>query len=111
MVCAADAAERLRHEFGLLQSMGVECEWWNEERVAAAHGAAAGFVAGIYFPRDGIIDSSKYAQALVAAAVKLDALEVGPRIHTHTRTHTHTHTIQSVHSSSLARFGSTRLRW
>lgn len=74
MVCEADRSERLRQEFNFLQSLGCPCEWWDEERVIAAHGASAGYVAGIWFPQDARIDSVSFAKSLLDAALKTGSL-------------------------------------
>jgi hypothetical protein len=45
------------------------CSYGELHQVEAAHGAKAGFVAGIFFPMDAVIDSASYARALVNAAI------------------------------------------
>ena len=74
MVCEADRSERLRQEFDFLQKLDCTCEWWGEERVVAAHGSSAGYVAGIWFPQDARIDSVTFAKSLVDAALKTGSL-------------------------------------
>ncbi len=74
MVCEADRVERLRVEYDELQRLGCPCEWWGKDRVVAAHGDAAKFVAGIWFADDARIDSSTYARQLIEAAAKTGAL-------------------------------------
>lgn len=74
MVCEADRVERLRAEYDELQRLGCSCEWWGKDRVVAAHGEAAKFVAGIWFAGDARIDSSTYAQTLLESAGKCGAL-------------------------------------
>jgi len=74
MVCEADRVERLRAEYDELQRLGCPCEWWGKDRVVAAHGDAARFVAGIWFAQDARIDSSTYARQLLASAAKSGAL-------------------------------------
>jgi len=64
---AASSAE-LREEYALLKRFGADVELWEKERVTAAHGSAAGFTVGIFFPQDAVIDSPAYARALLAAA-------------------------------------------
>eukprot|EP00300_Choanocystis_sp_HF-7_P043148 c9756_g1_i1.p1 GENE.c9756_g1_i1~~c9756_g1_i1.p1 ORF type:complete len:302 (+),score=30.51 c9756_g1_i1:501-1406(+) len=66
MVCPPEDTEAMRREFEKLQELGCECEWWDTPQVVAAHGKAAGFSHGIFFPKDGIIDSTVYARALLA---------------------------------------------
>jgi len=68
MVCEPERVQRLRQEFDTLQRLGCACEWWDRDRVVAAHGAAANFVAGIWFANDARIDSVSYARALLDAA-------------------------------------------
>lgn len=68
MVCEPERVQRLRQEFDDLQRLGCACEWWDRDRVVAAHGAAANFVAGIWFAGDARIDSVSYARALLEAA-------------------------------------------
>ena len=74
MVCEADSVERLRIEYDTLQRLGCSCEWWGKDRVDAAHGAAAKFVAGIWFAEDSRIDSATYARVLLETAAKSGAL-------------------------------------
>ena len=76
MVCEADRVDRLRAEHESLQRLGCPCEWWERDRVIAAHGEAAKFVAGICFPDDLRIDSSTYARRLLEAAAQSGALAV-----------------------------------
>ena len=76
MVCESDRAPRLRQEFEFLQKLDCPCEWWDKERVIDAHGANAGFVAGIWFPQDARIDSVSYAQVLLKAAEQEGSLEL-----------------------------------
>jgi len=76
MVCQADRVERLRAEFNTLQQLGCPCEWWEEDRVVAAHGKAAKFTAGIWFAEDARIDSSTYARSLLDAAAESGALRL-----------------------------------
>ncbi len=78
MVCPQEDVPKLREEFDHLQRMHVACEWWDEAKVLAAQGKAAGFVAGIYFPRDAVIDSTAYAQSLLKLAVSRGALTLVP---------------------------------
>ena len=50
----------LWEEYNLLKKLNApSIEWMNEDAVANEHGAAAGFVAGIKFPHDAIVNSSK----------------------------------------------------
>lgn len=74
MVCEDDRVGRLRSEYDELQRLGCSCEWWEKDRVLAAHGEAAKFVAGIWFAEDARIDSSAYARQLLEAAAKSGAL-------------------------------------
>ena len=74
MVCEADRVERLRVEYDTLQRLECPCEWWGKDRVEAAHGAAAKFVAGIWFSADTRIDSATYARMLLESAAKSGAL-------------------------------------
>jgi len=76
MVCEADKVERLRREFDYLRRLGCDCEWWDKDRVVDAHGEAASFVAGIWFPGDARIDSASYARALLDAASKMGAVKL-----------------------------------
>ena len=74
MVCGADRVGRLRTEYDTLQRLGCPCEWWEKDRVEAAHGAAAKFAAGIWFAGDARIDSATYARTLLDAAASSGAL-------------------------------------
>jgi L-2-hydroxyglutarate oxidase LhgO len=62
-VGGADDRKELRKEYQALKDLGIvdkyNLEWWDEDKVEKQHGVAAGFVAGIYFPDDAIVDSSK----------------------------------------------------
>jgi hypothetical protein len=52
--------DELQAEFSLLTELGAEgIKWMNEQEVVAEHGAVAGFVAGIEFPNDAIVNSSE----------------------------------------------------
>ena len=62
-VSDADGVEGLEEEFRLLRELGCDdCELWDKSRVEQEHGSAAGFVRGIYFPNDAVLDSHSYAQ-------------------------------------------------
>ncbi len=74
MVCEDDRVGRLRSEYDELQRLGCPCEWWEKDRVVAAHGEAAKFVAGIWFAEDARIDSSTYARQLLEVVAKSGAL-------------------------------------
>ena len=74
MVCEADRVERLRMEYDTLRRLECPCEWWDRDRVVAAHGAAAKFAAGIWFAGDARIDSATYARILLDAAAASGAL-------------------------------------
>ena len=75
MVCSEVEVEELKEEYEILKKGGFECEWWDKNKVDKLHGKAANFHAGIFFPKDGIIDSSTYSQKLVEFATKF-GLEV-----------------------------------
>ncbi len=62
MVCEAKEVEEMRAECLRLQELGCECRWMTAEELRGVPGMAEGFVAGIWFPRDAIIDSTSYAQ-------------------------------------------------
>jgi len=68
MVSGPEGVDNLKNEFHLLQKLHCDCEWWDQDRVVSAHGAAANFTAGIWFANDARIDSVSYAQALLDAA-------------------------------------------
>mmetsp|Transcript_53294 Transcript_53294/g.133791 ORF Transcript_53294/g.133791 Transcript_53294/m.133791 type:complete len:464 (-) Transcript_53294:69-1460(-) len=72
---SADVAE-LQWEYGVLKDVGACVEWMDEEQVVAHHGRPAGFAAGIFFPRDCVINSALYAQCLLDAANATGLLEV-----------------------------------
>lgn len=62
-VCGADDRKELRKEYQTLKDLGIvekyKLKWLNEDEIELQHGVAAGFVAGISFPDDAIVDSSK----------------------------------------------------
>lgn len=62
-VCGADDRKELRKEYQTLKDLGIvakyKLKWLNEDEIEEQHGVAAGFVAGISFPDDAIVDSSK----------------------------------------------------
>ena len=67
MVCEAKDVEEMRAECQRLQELGCECQWMNAAELREVPGTAEGFVAGIWFPRDAIIDSASYAQVRLFA--------------------------------------------
>jgi len=70
MVCESQDVHRLYNEYQHLCRLNiVTCEWWNEDKVNAAHGQAANFKAGIWFPDEARINSTAYARALLDAIV------------------------------------------
>jgi glycine/D-amino acid oxidase-like deaminating enzyme len=75
MLCFEPDLKDFEEEYDLLKKGGYECEWWDKEKVQNIHGTESGFHAGIFFPKDGIIDSSQYAKKLVESA-KNHGLEV-----------------------------------
>ena len=59
-----DGVEGLEEEFRLLLELGCDdIELWDRSRVEQEHGSAAGFVRGIFFPNDAVLDSHAYAKA------------------------------------------------
>jgi len=62
-VAGADDRKELRKEYETLKKLGIvdeyNLQWLNEDEIERQHVVAAGFVAGIYFPGDAIVDSSK----------------------------------------------------
>lgn len=68
MVCESQDVHRLYNEYQHLCRLNiVNCEWWNEDKVNAAHGQAANFKAGIWFPDEARVNSTAYARALLDA--------------------------------------------
>ena len=65
MVCYKDEIEEFENEFKLLKEAGFEVEWYDKKRVDELHGENAGFYAGIFFPKDGVINSMGYTKKLV----------------------------------------------
>lgn len=76
MVAPATDALALRREFDLLTEMGCNVEWLAEDEVVAATGKRSGFVCGLRFPNDAIIDSSAYALSLLNAATRIGDVTV-----------------------------------
>eukprot|EP00039_Didymoeca_costata_P002352 m.59559 g.59559 ORF g.59559 m.59559 type:complete len:445 (+) comp11255_c0_seq2:119-1453(+) len=72
--------ENMKEEFQLLHRLGAEAEveWLDKEATEKALGVDSGFTTGILFPKDAIIDSSTYTQALLKEAQRLSlgSLEV-----------------------------------
>jgi len=59
-VTDSEGVAGLWEEYNLLKKLNAkDIEWMDEDTVASEHGAAAGFVAGIKFPHDAIVNSSK----------------------------------------------------
>ena len=59
-VTDSEGVAGLWEEYNLLKKMNAkDIAWMDEKDVASEHGAAAGFVAGIKFPYDAIVNSSK----------------------------------------------------
>jgi glycine/D-amino acid oxidase-like deaminating enzyme len=64
----ADDEEELQNEFELLQSLGCnDIEWYDEKMLGGVDGCSPDFHCAIFFPSDGVIDSSSYAKGLVRA--------------------------------------------
>jgi glycine/D-amino acid oxidase-like deaminating enzyme len=70
MVCYENEIEEFKEEYKLLKEGGFEVEWWGKEKVENIHGKTANFYAGIFFPKDGIIDSATYAKKLIEYGIK-----------------------------------------
>lgn len=63
--------EALRNEYETLRSLGCEdIEWLETEELLLLPGSSEDFACAIFFPKDAIIDSSLYAKAVLAAAMK-----------------------------------------
>ena len=57
-------------EYRLLHRLGLtDVQLWDKDRVHATRGAGENFIAGLFYPRDAIIDSPAYAQCVLDAAV------------------------------------------
>jgi glycine/D-amino acid oxidase-like deaminating enzyme len=72
-VCHEHELSEFKREFALLKSLvdtETSIEWWDKESVEKEHGSNSGFVAGIYFRNDAVIDSTKYANELLNVAVE-----------------------------------------
>lgn len=72
-VAEAETAADLERDYAILKRFGADCELWDEKKVSQEHGEAAKFTRGIFFPRDAIIHSAAYAQALLEHAGKAKA--------------------------------------
>ena len=59
-VTDSEGVAGLWEEYNLLKKLNAEdIAWMDEKDVSVEHGAASGFVAGIKFPHDAIVNSSK----------------------------------------------------
>jgi len=54
-----DEFDQLRDLLSGLNGVNLGIQWWDHDQVEAVHGPDAGFVAGIFFPKDAIVDSSQ----------------------------------------------------
>jgi len=65
-VTDSEGVAGLWEEYNLLKKLNAPgIEWMDEDAVASEHGAAAGFVAGIKFPHDAIVNSSALCKKIV----------------------------------------------
>jgi glycine/D-amino acid oxidase-like deaminating enzyme len=74
LVAERDQVDDLRTEFCKYVECGCECSWVDEAEVVQALGSDAGFIAGIWFPDDGVVDSTSLARALIKKAVEAGAV-------------------------------------
>lgn len=82
MVCYQEEQKEFMEEFEILKEGGFEVEWWEKEKVESVHGKETGFSAGIFFPKDGVINSNLYSKKLIEFGVN-KGLEV--REYTHVK--------------------------
>jgi glycine/D-amino acid oxidase-like deaminating enzyme len=80
MVCYENEVTELQEEFKILNEGGFEVEWWDKDRVESIHGKTAEFSAGIFFPKDGVINSNLYSKKLIEYGVE-KGLEVREKSH------------------------------
>jgi gamma-glutamylputrescine oxidase len=62
-----DDDRRLREEHRVMRDLGIEAdiEHWSAARIEALYGTAPGkYVQGLFVPEDGIVDSTRYVQAI-----------------------------------------------
>ena len=65
LMCEEHEVEKLKQEFELLKEGGFEVEWFDKNKIEENQGTTSKFHAGIYFPKDGIIDSIRYTKKLL----------------------------------------------
>jgi len=65
LVCLKNEVEEMKEEFELLKQGGFEVEWWDKSKVDQMHGEKADFHAGMFFPKDGVIDSVNFPRKLI----------------------------------------------
>lgn len=75
MVCKPDEVDEFFEDFLLYREAGYNVEWWDKEKVEKFHGSDFDYHSGMFFPKDGVIYSSKYAKVL-AEVTKKNGLEV-----------------------------------
>ena len=84
--------ELLRREYNfltrLMPNAKDQIEWWDQTKMEKEHGKDSGFVAGIYFKEDAMIDSSKYAELLLENATSTGMVELRTRCSPVERTET-----------------------
>jgi glycine/D-amino acid oxidase-like deaminating enzyme len=78
MVAPALDAAGVQREYELLKSMGCNVEALSSDEVVAVAGKSSGFVCGLKFPDDAIIDSATYSECLLAAAAAVPGVTVSP---------------------------------
>eukprot|EP00037_Helgoeca_nana_P013928 m.129044 g.129044 ORF g.129044 m.129044 type:complete len:474 (+) comp22304_c0_seq1:20-1441(+) len=76
MVAPASDAAGVRREYELLKSMGCNVEALSSDEVVAVAGKSSGFVCGLKFPDDAIIDSATYSECLLAAAAAVPGVTI-----------------------------------
>jgi glycine/D-amino acid oxidase-like deaminating enzyme len=58
--------DELRREFDMLRSLGcTDIEWYDKYLLERIQGCSPDFYCAIFFPKDGVIDSSSYAKGLL----------------------------------------------
>ena len=65
MVCKKEEYSELKQEWEKLLKLNVNCRFVEKKEIQEYHGKDSSFEAGILFPDDAIINSSKYCETLL----------------------------------------------
>lgn len=75
MMCKKEELNDMYIDYKLLKSVGCEVDWYSKDKLQQIHGKDIDYHSGMFFPKDGVINSTLYCKKLIEIS-KIKGLEV-----------------------------------